>query len=110
MKRQVKLFLECVNRVKLEQLEEFEDSIFRDVYKSAHMQVQRIIDTSTSQNDKNDAEQFCNGNEMSNVVSFVGERGMGKSSAMLSFAYFLKQYHKNINEEIGRKDLFLYPA
>lgn len=90
------LSIECVNRVKLEKVEEFEDSIFSDVYKAAHMQIERIINTSGTQEMDNDAERFCNGNEKSNVISFVGERGMGKSSAMLSFTYFLKQYPDNI--------------
>ena len=79
------LSIECVNRVKLEKVEEFEDSIFSDVYKAAHMQIERIINTSGTQEMDNDAERFCNGNEKSNVISFVGERGMGKSSAMLSY-------------------------
>lgn len=95
------LSIECVNRVKLETVEEFEDSIFSDVYKTAHMQIERIIDMSGIQEMNNDAERFCNGNEISNVISFVGERGMGKSSAMLSFAYFLKQYPDNTDTEKG---------
>ena len=91
-----KLSIECVNKVKLETVEEFQDSIFSDVYENAHMQIERIMDMTDTQGTDSEAEEFCIGNEISNVIAFVGERGMGKSSAMLSFAYFLKKYPKNI--------------
>ena len=96
MQKPIKLSIDCVNKVKVEKLEEFPASIFGEVYRLAHMQVGRIMDMTHALNMNDDAEKFCNGNEMSNVISFVGERGMGKSSAMLSFAYFLKQYPYNL--------------
>lgn len=91
-----KLSIECVNKVKLETVEEFQNSIFSDVYKNAHMQIERIMDVADTQGTDSEAEEFCIGNEISNVIAFVGERGMGKSSAMLSFAFFLKKYPENI--------------
>ena len=99
MPKLIKLTIDCVNKVKMEKLENFQESIFRDVYMSAHMQVGRIMEMTRAQDMDDDAEKFCNGNEMSNVISFVGERGMGKSSAMLSFAYFLKQYPNALRGE-----------
>lgn len=90
---QKKLSIECVNRVKIEKIEEFRDSIFEDVYDSAASLVTRIVEENALLAEGEDeAENFCNGNAISNVIAFVGERGMGKSSAMLSFAYYLKQY------------------
>lgn len=100
MPKLIKLTIDCVNKVKMERLENFQESIFRDVYMSAHMQVGRIMEMTHAQDIDDDAEKFCNGNEMSNVISFVGERGMGKSSAMLSFAYFLKQYPNALRGEM----------
>lgn len=99
MPKLIKLTIDCVNKVKMEKLEDFRESIFRDVYMSAHMQVERIMEMTHAQDADDDAEKFCNGNEMSNVISFVGERGMGKSSAMLSFAYFLKQSPSELRGE-----------
>lgn len=96
MQKEKKLSIECVNRVKLEKVEEFRDSIFSDVYINAHMQIERILDTADTWNEDREAEEFCVGNDVSNVIAFVGERGMGKSSAMLSFAYFLKKYPGNM--------------
>lgn len=99
------LYIECVNRVKLEKVEEFCSSIFEDVYVAAHMQIGRIISKDSEQT-PDDAEKFCNGDEMNNVVSFVGERGMGKSSAMLSFAYFLSGYPNNLKCEAAQEFKF----
>lgn len=96
MQKEKKLSIECVNRVKLEKVEEFKDSIFSDVYRNAHMQIERILDTADMWTEDREAEAFCVGNDVSNVIAFVGERGMGKSSAMLSFAYFLKKYPGNM--------------
>lgn len=99
MQKVKKLSIECVNRIKLESVEEFSDSIFSDVYLNAHMQMERIVDMADGQQVNREAEKFCVENETSNVISFVGERGMGKSSAMLSFSYFLRGYPGNINSE-----------
>lgn len=96
MQTKKKLSIDCVNRVKLEKVQEFPESIFSDVYWNAHMQIERIMAQNDSRGEDSEAEQFCTGNEISNVIAFVGERGMGKSSAMLSYAYFLKQYPSNI--------------
>lgn len=98
MRKTKKLSIDCVNRVKLEKVEEFQDSIFSDVYRNAHMQIERIMYRDDMSGADSEAEQFCTGNETSNVIAFVGERGMGKSSAMLSFAYFLKKYPYNMQE------------
>lgn len=104
MQRVKKLSIECVNKVKLEKVEEFQDSIFSDVYRNAQMQIERIMDMADAQGVDSEAEEFCIGNEISNVIAFVGERGMGKSSAMLSFAFFLKKYPENIQP--GKSELF----
>lgn len=58
------------------------------------MQMEHMIDMEDMQDADSDAEKFCIENIASNVMSFVGERGMGKSSAMLSFAYILRKYPK----------------
>ena len=96
-----RLAIDCVNRVKLEKADEFQDSIFCDVYLMAHFQTERILQANKEYAESiknNEAEMFCNGNEINNVISFIGKRGMGKSSAMLSFAYYLKSYEKKADK------------
>lgn len=106
MQTKKKLSIECVNRVKLEKVQEFQNSIFSDVYRNAHMQTERIMDRNDARGEDSEAEQFCTGNEISNVIAFVGERGMGKSSAMLSYAYFLKKYPSNM--QCGEDEAFWF--
>lgn len=77
------LDIECVNRVKVEKYEEFEKSIFSEVYKKAEELVNDTI--GENRHNSNDMNKFVSDN-ISNIIAFVGKRGMGKSSAMLSFA------------------------
>lgn len=98
--------IEYVNRVRVEKEEEFEESIFCDVYKNAHFMVKQIIKQNLLCDKENELDYFCNENYIANVISFLGERGMGKSSAMLSFAYHLKNY--NFSKAPENKDIKNY--
>lgn len=95
------LTIDCVNRVKYERVEEFRTSIFEDVYHDAFLMTQEIIEENQKLYEFEAAEKFCNEDEIRNIISFIGQRGMGKSSAMLSYAFFLKAY---ANEGSSDKD------
>lgn len=70
---------------------QFEQSIFSDVYKRAGELINQIIKDNCSWR-KNKKQEF----KSSNVLSFIGRRGTGKTSAMCSFAQILKESEKNI--------------
>ena len=84
----------CVNRIKYETGEEFDSSLFSDVYYRASRLVKNIIRQNSEKNYIPDPE-FCKDEQLNNVIAFLGERGVGKSSAMLSFALFLKSGSAN---------------
>lgn len=95
-----KLEFDCVNKVKYEAVDVFRTSIFEDVYDDAFLMTQENIKENEARKNLTRADSFCNENEVRNVISFIGQRGMGKSSAMLSYAYFLKEYNgDNVPEE-----------
>ncbi|WP_234117230.1 hypothetical protein [Clostridium hydrogenum] len=76
-------------KIKVESVQEFNDSFFKDIYDSAAVNAWEIIDNtkkyySSAEKFKKDKE------EANNIIAFVGERGTGKSSAMVSFAETLK--------------------
>ncbi len=68
-----------------------ETSIYKDVYINAANLVEEIVD-----NNHNSQISIKNGFEYegSNVISFIGRRGVGKTSAMFSFSNILTEYTK----------------
>ncbi|WP_341220493.1 hypothetical protein [Polaribacter atrinae] len=105
--------------IKIEKGEEFDESIFKDVYRQAAKCVEEII----TQSQKGIVPSISN-DSYNNIIAFTGERGTGKSSSMISFAealinkkdnshktFFTKgkkknKAYKNINEtEIDSLDV-----
>ena len=81
------------NGVVHEEYKDINTSIFRTIYSNAGRLVEKIISdnyewTANGKNRKN--SDF----ERSNVISFIGHRGTGKTSAMLSFKDILDFYTK----------------
>lgn len=75
----------------IEKFDDINESIYRDVYKSAMRQTEEIVRANKEYNiecRKSKKQTF----EGSNVISFIGRRGTGKTSAMLSFAEMLNEY------------------
>ncbi len=89
MKNEITICLDQANKIKYERLNEFEGSVFQDVYENAFRKVESII------KDNPWRERGVCGKEGSdeqvyNVISFLGQRGVGKTSAMLSFVRTLE--------------------
>ena len=63
-----------------ENRKDFSDSIFQQVYKRAYLQVQESVLLQLSK--KNNSKR---NEDSDNLITFIGRRGTGKSSAMLSF-------------------------
>ena len=86
------------NRIKYESLSEFSDSVFAGVYAKAFHMLRSLLDENKKliSTDK-DRDQIYN------VIAFLGERGMGKTSAMLSFAATLEKDFSGKNENAKGK-------
>ena len=63
-------------KIKIENGNQFNTSIFKDVYSSALRNVEEIVSQSAKGNEYDD---------FNNIIAFTGERGKGKSSSMISF-------------------------
>ncbi|MFN0255630.1 hypothetical protein [Pedobacter ureilyticus] len=63
-------------KIKIEDGNDFNNSIFKDVYHAALKNVEEIVSQSNKGNKYDD---------FNNVIAFTGERGKGKSSSMISF-------------------------
>ncbi|MBU3012266.1 hypothetical protein KO506_12690 [Polaribacter vadi] len=73
-------------KIKIEKTEDFEKSIFKEVYTQATKNVEEII---LQANTVSSTKSISN-DDYNNVIAFTGERGTGKSSSMISFADALK--------------------
>ena len=67
----------------------FAGDIFGDAYIQATTRVEEIV--TATDNINNDKSQD---NYLNNIIAFTGERGQGKSSAMLSFTHYLENVSK----------------
>ena len=73
-----------------EEAKDFTNSIYENVYTWAREAVEQIvIDSRKKENQTNTKGRNT---ETSNVISFIGRRGTGKTSAMLSFQQALRKY------------------
>lgn len=80
-----------------EDVEEIEQSIFQKVYSRAFGLTRQIILSQSMTERKGENEQ------LDNIITFVGRRGTGKTSAMLSFMDFLKKNTRDYAEEEEKK-------
>lgn len=102
MDDRITLILDTVYDVKFERLEDYRESVFRDVYRNASAMVSEIV----RNNEKLEEERFHDiamEEQVCNVIAFLGGRGSGKSSVLMSYCSFLKrfrEYYGNSNKTI----------
>lgn len=65
-------------KIKIENGDQFDQSIFRDVYTAALNNVLEFV----KQSEKDKDSKY---DDFNNIIAFTGERGKGKSSSMISF-------------------------
>lgn len=75
----------------------FENDIFGDAYKQVASRVEEIV-TATDRLDNKNEEEKLYGDYLNNIIAFSGERGQGKSSAMLSFTNYLEKLSNDTNK------------
>lgn len=73
-------------KIKIEQGNLFNESIFKNVYSAA---LNNVIEITNQSDQKNDYDDF------NNIIAFTGERGKGKSSSMISFRDALVNHTSN---------------
>lgn len=84
-------------KIKIEEPKDLERSFFKDIYQLAAKAVDDIItqtEKNTTGTDKNDPFQNEK-QDYNNIIAFCGERGTGKSSAMISFAQSLLKLNES---------------
>ncbi len=85
-------------KIKIEKLGEFKTSFLYDVYYKAAKQLKTLLKQMDQCRDKSSNNGYFE-DEVNNIISFVGERGSGKTSAMVSFKNSLESL-KRLYEEV----------
>lgn len=88
----------------------FETSIFKNVYARAKALTKQIIDRNEELQALNGhGNDFRNKEQVENTIAFLGGRGTGKTSAMLSFMEGLKDHYKahDVIEDDNKKYNFI---
>lgn len=80
---------------KLEQDEEFRNSYFRHEYFQAYRVVETIVNRTLCRKEDR--------SEIQNIVPFIGKRGSGKTSVMMSFVHSLNNYMASANRKSGQR-------
>ncbi|CEN75144.1 Uncharacterised protein [[Clostridium] sordellii] len=94
-------------KIKIEDISEFNNSFFKDVYEEATKNLQDIINNNLDyyyEKDKskdNSKFKYMDKEEKNNIIAFAGERGAGKTSAMVSFAGALSSDSKEVFEPMS---------
>ncbi|MZK50963.1 hypothetical protein [Clostridium beijerinckii] len=101
-KIQLKLDNSVLNKIKIESSEEMKNSFFGKEYKKAEIQLKDIIESQKSGSKATGKEKNIDQDINNNIIAFVGERGTGKSSVMLSF----KKKIIDGNFDKDNKDIF----
>ena len=108
-KRKTVLKIEGISNIKYEAADEFETSVSYEYYRQALEMTEEIVknnfqifgsEAEQSGLSGNDGTILRNNKQLYNIIFFTGERGSGKTSTMLSYMEFLKDYFRK--EKAGR--------
>lgn len=82
---------------------DFENSFFSHIYNSAIKNVEDIVKNTSKYYSEENKEYKKDIEEYNNIIAFIGERGSGKSSAMVSFAEALRKLNNTSENEHFKK-------
>ena len=97
-----------VASIKYEEGAYFKDSVSSKAYKRAMTITEKIVDETkhfwdAKQQGKGGTE-LRNSGQLYNIIFFTGNKGTGKTSTMLSYLEFLKDYYRNYQNWQNNKD------
>ena len=75
-----------------ETMKDFEHSFYRNVYREAYFRVEDIIKSVSRYEKMQKRSRVVLQADFPNIITFIGARGVGKTSVMLSFMEALKDY------------------
>lgn len=96
--KKVTLVVDRINSIVYEGVDEFESSVLYDSYIRAFEITKEIVKSReeliSAKGLNKKGSKLRNSEQIYNIISFIGDRGVGKTSAMLSFMEYLKDYYR----------------
>ena len=95
--------------IKYESYEEFHNSVLKNAYIKAYKLTHEIVESMekmSSDFKENNGTKLRNKSQIYNIIFFTGDRGTGKTSAMLSYMEFLKDYYRRYKGKNMRDFVF----
>lgn len=93
-----KLEISKITNIIYESPDRFETSVLCDAYERAFEISKEIVqenwDLNQAKRNRAKGTELRNSEQICNIIFFTGDRGTGKTSAMLSFMEFLKDYYR----------------
>ena len=86
---------------------EFKNSFYRNVYKEAYLRVEDILGNIREDDNVNKRIFVALQADFPNIITFIGTRGVGKTSVMLSFMEALKDYDA---DDENKKPFYTFKA
>ena len=91
-----------VASIKYEEGNDFKSSVSAKAYDRAMAITEKIVDETTHfwevKNQGKSGNELRNSGQLYNIIFFTGNKGTGKTSTMLSYAEFLKDYYRNFDK------------
>lgn len=101
--------------IKYEEMDKFRTSVSYEAYKEASAITKEIVEDNMQLQQKNkkagsSGTEIRNLEQIYNIIFFTGDRGTGKTSVMLSYVEFLKDYYRkfaSLRDEPGNKEFYM---
>lgn len=105
-RKKYKLVMNDLSAIKYEEKSEFESSVSADAYDKAFQITRKILNENRNFRElKSKGEtgnRLRNSEQIYNILFFTGAKGSGKTSAMLSYMEYLKDFYRESDRSVNR--------
>ena len=96
--KKYKLLIDDLSAIKYEEESEFENSVSADAYEKAYAITKKILRENKKfrelKNKSTTGNKLRNSEQIYNILFFTGAKGSGKTSTMLSYMEYLKDFYR----------------
>ena len=113
--KKYKLLIDDLSAIKYEEETEFENSVSADAYEKAYAITKKILRENKKfrelKNKGTTGNKLRNSEQIYNILFFTGAKGSGKTSTMLSYMEYLKDFYRKSDKgenKLSSKDHLMF--